>query len=115
MNIVFYGKRKQPVLEFIEKLPTQDRAKTAACLKSIEELGFASPRVGFRQISGKLWEIKIRSISGGYRVFYVTLKSSTLVLLHAYQKKSQKAPIKEIEIAEKRMLEVIHDESYYVK
>ena len=36
-------------------------------------------------------------------MFYVTVHSKTLVLLHAYKKQSQKAPKKEIEIAEKEM------------
>lgn len=37
-----------------------------------------------------------------------------MVLLHAYKKQSQKAPKKEIETAERRMLEVIENESAYV-
>ena len=61
----------------------------------------------------KLWEIKIRAVKSGYRIFYVTVQKETLVLLHAYKKQSQKAPIKEIEIAEKRLLEVLaHEDNY---
>src|SRR3990167_8338497 len=102
MNIIFYVKKNNnrcPVKEFIEKLEVKDRAKILACLKSIEELGFHSPRVQFRQIRGQLWEIKIRSSSSGFRIFYASFKASTLVLLHAYQKQSKKAPNKEIETA----------------
>ena len=112
MKIIFYSKKnqKQPVYEFLDKLPKKDKAKIFSSLKNIEELGFDSPRVNFRQIKGALWEIKIRVQSGGYRLFYVTIQSDLLVLLHAYKKHSQKAPLKEIEVAEKRMLEVINDE-----
>lgn len=77
------------------------------------KLGFNSPRVDFRQIRGRLWEIKIRSSSGEFRIFYVDFKANTLVLLHAYQKKSQKAPTKEIEIAEQRLFEVTNNEKDY--
>lgn len=49
----------------------------------------------------------------GYRIFYVTIKQSLTILLHAYKKQSQKAPKKEIEIAEKRMLEVLENEDLY--
>lgn len=115
MNILFYGKKKYPVLEFIETLNPKDKAKVLACLKSIEELGFDSPRVAFRQIFGKLWEVKIKTSSGQLRIFYVTLKLNKIVLLHAYSKKSQKAPLKEISIAEKRLMEVIKDESFYIR
>jgi len=113
MKIVFYGKKKRPVVDFIEQLTSKDQAKILACLKSIEELGFDCPRVEFRQISRKLWEIKIRTSSAGYRIFYVTIQRKTLVLLHAYKKQSQKAPTKEIEVAEKRLAEVLNDENAY--
>lgn len=82
-----------------------------ACLKNIEELGLDCPRVQFRQIKGKLWEIKIKTMHSNYRIFYVAIKSSIMVLLHMYQKQSQKAPKKELEIAIKRMLEVLEDET----
>ena len=64
MKVLFYGKKNQPVVKFIDKLPVQDQAKIIACLKSVEELGFESPRVEFRQISGKLWEIKMNKVKG---------------------------------------------------
>jgi phage-related protein len=116
MNIVFYIKKnsnKCPVKEFIEKLQTKDRAKVLACLKNIEELGFDCPRVQFRQIKGRLWEIKIISASAGYRIFYVCLTANKMVLLHAYKKQSQKAPKNEIETAEQRMCEVLDNEKDY--
>lgn len=117
MTIVFYTKERgrQPVYDFIKRLPTKDRARVLACLKSIEDLGFDCPRVEFRQIKGSLWEIKIRIQSGGYRLFYVTVCSDTIVLLHAYKKQSQKAPRKEIEIAEQRMTEVLNNESDFTE
>jgi len=117
MKIVFYtnARKTRPVYDFITKLAVKDRAKILACLSNIEALGFDSPRVQFRQIHGALWEIKIKTQSSGYRLFYVAIGSCTLVLLHAYKKQSQKAPKKEIEKAEKRMLEVINNESLYVK
>lgn len=104
---------KSLVHDFIKKLQPKDRLRIWACLKNVEELGFDCPRVQFRQISGKLWEIKIKTMSAGYRIFYVVIKQSLIVLLHAYKKQSQKAPKREIEIAEKRILEVLKDEKIY--
>lgn len=116
MEIIFYCKQQSgraPVKEFIEKLEIKDRAKVLACFKSVEELGFNCPRVQFRQIRGQLWEIKIKAVNGSYRIFYVCLRGEALVLLHSYQKQSQKAPKKEIETAEERMLEVLKNEQDY--
>lgn len=115
MKIVFYGRKRKPVYEFICRLPNEDRAKILACLKSVEELGLDSPRVIFRQIDRKLSEIKIRCVSGGFRIFYTMIKDNTLILLHAFQKKTQKSPKTEIKVAEKRRLETIEDESFYTR
>lgn len=114
MNISFYKANKSPVVEFIKSLDAKDRAIVLACLKSVEELGLDSPRVAFRQIKGKLWEIKIKATATGYRIFYVVVQKNSLVLLHAYKKKTQKTPIKELVVAEKRMLEVMTHESTYI-
>jgi len=42
MKIKFYTKDsgKVPVAEFLNELPADERAKIAACLKNIEELGW---------------------------------------------------------------------------
>ena len=92
MRIVFYTTiNKCPVQDFIKKLEVKDRAKILACLKSVEELGFECPRVQFRQIKQKLWEIKIKGADTGYRIFYIGIRNNSLVLLHAYKKQSQKS------------------------
>ena len=57
----------------------------------------------FRQIEGKLWEVRI----GPHRVFYVLLLQEEMVLLHAYRKQTQKAPARELELARRRMQEVL--------
>ena len=84
MNIIFYEHNNRcPVYDFIKKLEATDRARILASLKNIEELGLDSPRVEFRQIRGRLWEIKIKTKHTGYRIFYVAVTLKTLVLLHA--------------------------------
>jgi phage-related protein len=42
-----------------------------------------------------------------HRIFYVVLKSNEMILLHAYLKKTPKAPLKEIEIAKERMKQLM--------
>jgi len=117
MKVTFYQKQsgKNPVAEFLNDLPSDEIARIAGGLKNIEELGFDSPRVQFRQIKGSLWEIKIKTSRSGYRFFYVCIQKEIIVLLHAYKKQSQKAPKQEIELAEKRMMEVYDNESTYLE
>lgn len=116
MKIKFYRKNtgRFPVVDFLEKLPAEENARIVGCLRSIEQLGFDSPRVVFRQIKGSLWEIKIRTNKSGYRVFYVCIQQANMILLDIYKKQTQKTPKRIIKIAEKRMLEVLKNENTYL-
>ncbi len=115
MKLFLYTKSngRSPILDYINDLSLKDKARILACLESIEEMGFDTPRVAFRHIENKLWEIKIKLSSGGHRIFYITLAKTKIILLHAYKKQSQKAPKKEIEIALTRLKEVEANDKYY--
>jgi len=72
-------------------------------LNRLKDGGLDAVRVQFRQIEGKLWEVKI----GSHRVFYVIIEKGEMVLLHAYKKQGQKLPVKERDIAIRRMKELL--------
>ena len=95
------------VEDFIDDLSTVDRAAMFAVLKDVEYFGLSAVGCQFRQIEGKLWELKIKAPNGGYRIFYVVISSDELMCLHAYKKQGQKAPKKELAIARKRIKEVL--------
>lgn len=108
MKIYFYEKSgKSPVKKFIEGLPGHDQARFLEVIDEIESHGFSAARVIFKPIEGKLWEVKFRSMQSSYRIFYVLMERDLMVWLHAFSKKSQKAPKKELSVARKRMKEVL--------
>jgi len=94
------------VVDYIKRQPKADRARLVEALEQIELHGLEARRVRFRQVRGKRWEIKVEA-RRSHRVFYASLEGEEIVLLHAYPKKSQKAPTKEINVAERRMREII--------
>jgi phage-related protein len=47
-------------------------------------------------------EIRIRDISGAFRLVYVAKFADAVYVLHCFQKKSQRTPKTDIELAEKR-------------
>lgn len=51
-------------------------------------------------------EIKIRDISGAYRVIYVVNVGPDVAVLNAFIKKTQATPQREIELARKRLKEL---------
>jgi len=92
---------------FLKGLSISDRAAVLAVFTDIQEYGLDAKGCEFRHIEGKLWEIKIRAPAGGYRFFYVMLAADHLHVLHSYRKQGQKAPRKELEVARKRLIEVL--------
>ena len=70
MKVAFYEKvsGKNPIEDFILTLPKTDQARFADVFDGIEKHGLSCPRVQFRQLRGKLWEIKFNAASGGYRI-----------------------------------------------
>jgi phage-related protein len=51
-------------------------------------------------------EIRIADESGAYRVIYVARRADAVYVLHAFQKKSQATPKKEIDTARKRFTQL---------
>lgn len=99
---------KAPVERYIENIDNkEERAELLSVLKGIQENGTDAVGVEFRHIEGKLWELKIRTHGNQHRIFYIVLKGNEMVLLHAYFKKSQKAPIREIEVARQRLNQLL--------
>ena len=93
--------------EFIDSLPKTDRARFRDVFDGITRYGLECPRVQFRQLRGKLWEVKFSAASGGYRIAYVVVERDIMVWLHAFKKSTRKTPREDLELAEKRMKELV--------
>jgi phage-related protein len=109
MKVAFYmaGSGRRPVEEFIAGLPGEDQSKIALVIEGLKAYGLGYHGVAFRHLSGKLWEIKFAGRGGGYRVAYVMLSGDMMVWLHAFRKTSQKTPRSDLDVALKRMKEIL--------
>ena len=56
-----------------------------------------------RKISYDLFEIRVK-VGGIYRGLYAYVQRGYIVILHIFQKKSQKTPLKDIKTAEGRLI-----------
>jgi phage-related protein len=61
-----------------------------------------------RAFGDGLFELRPRGRSGIGRAFYCFLMGKRVVVLHAFIKKSQQTPDKELNLARKRLKEVMH-------
>ena len=52
-------------------------------------------------------ELRIGDETTTVRVFYTTGRIGSIVVFHAFQKKSQKTPMREIDLARRRLREVL--------
>jgi phage-related protein len=57
-------------------------------------------------IENGLFELRIKSKEGIARAFYCTKVGKRIIVLHVFIKKTEKIPKKELELANKRMMEV---------
>ncbi|NIA11750.1 MAG: hypothetical protein GWP10_19010 [Nitrospiraceae bacterium] len=64
-----------------------------------------------KSLKSGLFELRIKSKEGIARVFFCTKSDRRIVMLHKFIKKSQSIPKKELQIARKRLKEVIRNET----
>ena len=98
-NIFYY---KNFYLDFFEKLKPDVKKKfnwTLQLISVIERV----PEKYFKHITGStgLYEVRVEVGSDIYRVFGFFDKGQLIVLVNGFQKKTQKTPKNEIELAEK--------------
>ena len=59
-----------------------------------------------RAMGEGLFELRLKAAEGIARVFYCTMVGKKIVILHQFIKKADKTPLKELEIARRRMKEI---------
>jgi phage-related protein len=52
-------------------------------------------------------ELRIRESTGSYRAFYFTKQAGAVLIFHAFTKKDQKTPKREIEVGRQRLEEML--------
>ncbi len=94
-----------PVKKFAEEQEVTIRAKIVSSVDLLTNYGpYLKPPYN-KKLRDKLYELRI-SGKLAVRIFY-TIAHNEYYLLHAFKKKSQKTPIKELQTALDRMKEII--------
>ncbi|MCL2403555.1 MAG: type II toxin-antitoxin system RelE/ParE family toxin [Coriobacteriia bacterium] len=92
-----------PVEEFLLALPIKQRMKAIRQIDLLEARGTKLREPHAKHIKGKLWELRIKFAKDIQRVFYFAPNGSKFVLLHGYVKKTNKAPTRDLVLAESRL------------
>ena len=106
-SIEYYSKA---VERTILRLPPGLLARYVRLTDLMLEFGPALGMPHTRAMGGGLFELRVKGQEGIVRVFYGTATAQRIVMLHVFIKKSQKTPRRELEIARRRLQEVLsHD------
>ena len=89
--------------EYLDSLTNKQFEKIAFVLDLIEQIVIV-PRKYFKKLKGAddIWEIRVQQGNNIFRILGFFDGKDLVVLNHAFTKKSQKIPQKEIALAEKR-------------
>jgi phage-related protein len=107
-EIEYYSEK---VERAILRLPTGILARYLHLTDMMEQFG---PNLGMphtKSLGEKLFELRMKSKEGIGRVFYCARIGRRIVMLHTFVKKTQKTPQKELEIARRRLKEVLYNET----
>ena len=104
MRIVEYyqtAEGKCPVGEFLRSLGNKDREKALWVFRLIERIDQVSAEF-FKKLvdTEEIWECRIHTATGAYRVFSFFFEGGKLILTHGYSKKRWKTDRREIVRAE---------------
>ena len=55
-------------------------------------------------------ELRIRDRTGVYRAFYYSRSPRDILVFHAFVKKTQATPVRELDLGKKRLKELLHEE-----
>ncbi len=99
-----------PVEDFLVSLSEKDRARIAWTINLLEEYGLQLGPPYVKHLGGKLWELRIRAGRKTYRIIYFAYVGQRFIILHGFLKKTQKTPRRELEVAERRMADLLFRE-----
>lgn len=106
---VFHAKARDTIREFPEDV-RREVGKIIFDLQKGEKLSMPLSRP-MASIASGVEELRVRDRSGAYRVFYYTKLADSVLIFHAFAKKTQKTPLQGIALAKNRLKEMLDEES----
>jgi len=104
---------RSPVLDYIKRLRDKEEAKVSKYIEFLRvNKGYLDEPYS-KHIKGKIRELRVDFGRNRHRVFYFIFIKKTIILLHAFLKKTNKTPTSEIKKAEEIYKNVIKNPKIY--
>ncbi len=91
-----------PVERFLDSLDKKTRARFRWSMEQLRLRNVHAREPLVRHLEGDLWELREESSTNIYRIVYFFFTGRRIIFLHGFQKKTQHAPRREVEIARQR-------------
>ena len=93
---------QSPVEAFLDSVDSKTRARFRWSMEQLRVQNIQAREPLVKHLEDKLWELREESKTDIYRVIYFFFTGRRIIFLHGFQKKTQKTPNKELEIARAR-------------
>ena len=104
-TIIFYKTENGdcPVEDFLDSLPAKQAKKVVWVLDIVESMDLV-PASYFKKLDGTndIWEVRADLGNDAFRLLGFMHRGNFVVLTNGFAKKTKKAPLAEIELAERR-------------
>ena len=107
-NAIFHPKARQDILAFPDEV-RRELGKAIFDLQKGNNLGMPLSRP-MPDVAIGVEELRVRDASGIYRTFYYKKSKRGILIIHAFVKKTQKTSQHEIDIAKRRLKEMLNEE-----
>ena len=105
-DVVFHAKAREAVRGFSSSAK-EDIGLLLRRLQEGETLAFPDSRP-MPNIERGTYELRVRDADGIYRLFYYLKSAKGILVFHAFTRKTQATPQKEIELGRKRLWEMLN-------
>jgi phage-related protein len=92
----------RPVREFLDGLPTVARAKVYAAIEMLAAEGNRLRMPRSRSLGKGLQELRVDQPQGPFRIIYCFQPDRRALLLHAFVKRTEQTPQRDLELASER-------------
>jgi phage-related protein len=96
-------------LERLRRFPASARQDAGYQLEQVQRGGAPDDFKPMPTIGPGVQEIRVRDASGAFRVIFIARFQEAIYVLHAFQKKSQKTTLLDIELARQRYRGLLED------
>ena len=104
---VIFHKRAKEVIRGFSKAVRTEIGELLFDLQRGADIGLPAARP-MATIAVGAYELRVKDADGIYRVFYYLKSAEGILVFHAFAKKTQTTPQKEIETARKRLWEILN-------